>query len=140
MSPSDQSQFDPSDPDDLLVATGEGNLSGDSHFGVGVYVIKHATLSSPQLEGPFGGIPDVSVNGVVVDRARPTDLYAGTDRGVYASTDGGASGRHYGVFLPNVEVYDLQIHGELHILRAATHGLGMWEVPAQSLFGPEQPH
>jgi hypothetical protein len=86
------------------------------------------------------GIPDVSVNAVVVDPARPTDLYAGTDRGVYASTDGGASWKRYGVFLPNVEVYDVQIHGKFHILRAATHGLGMWEAPAQSLFGPEQLH
>jgi photosystem II stability/assembly factor-like uncharacterized protein len=46
--------IDPSNPDDLLVGTGEGNFSADSHFGVGVYVIKHAKSSSPQLEGPFG--------------------------------------------------------------------------------------
>ena len=82
------------------------------------------------------GIPDVSVNAVVVDPARPSDLYAGTDRGVWVSTNGGASWKHYGVFLPNVEVYDLQVHGKFHLLRAATHGLGMWEAPALSLFGP----
>jgi len=82
------------------------------------------------------GIPDFSVNAVVVDPSRPSDLYAGTDRGVYVSTDGGASWKRYGAFLPNVEVYDVKVHGKFHILRAATHGLGMWEAPALSLFGP----
>jgi hypothetical protein len=82
------------------------------------------------------GIPDFSVNAVVVDPARPSDLYAGTDRGVWVSTDGAASWKRYGVFLPNVEVYDVKVHGKFHILRAATHGLGMWEAPALSLFGP----
>jgi hypothetical protein len=91
----------------------------------------------PNWAPSSNGIPDVSVNAVVVDPARPSDLYAGTDSGVYASTDGGASWARYGVFLPNVEVYDVKIHGRFHILRAATHGLGMWQAPALSLFGPQ---
>src|SRR5207253_403146 len=37
------------------------------------------------------GIPDVSVNAFVVDRADSTHLYAGTDRGVFLSTDGGTT-------------------------------------------------
>jgi hypothetical protein len=90
----------------------------------------------PNWAPSSNGIPDVSVNAVVVDPARPSDLYAGTDRGVWASTNGGASWKRYGVFLPNVEVYDVKVHGKFHLLRAATHGLGMWEAPALSLFGP----
>jgi len=90
----------------------------------------------PNWTPSSNGIPDVSVNAVVVDPARPSDLYAGTDRGVWVSTNGGASWKRYGVFLPNVEVYDVKVHGKFHILRAATHGLGMWEAPALSLFGP----
>jgi hypothetical protein len=95
---------------------------------------------TPNWAPSSNGIPDVSVNAVVVDPARPSDLYAGTDRGVYASTNGGASWKRYGVFLPNVEVYDVKVHGRFHILRAATHGLGMWEAPALSLFGPNERH
>jgi hypothetical protein len=95
---------------------------------------------TPNWAPSSNGIPDVSVNAVVVDPARPSDLYAGTDRGVYASTNGGASWKRYGVFLPNVEVYDVKVHGRFHILRAATHGLGMLEAPALSLFGPNERH
>jgi len=42
------------------------------------------------------GIPDVSVNAFVVDRADSTHLYAGTDRGVFLSTDGGTTWNQYG--------------------------------------------
>src|SRR5262249_42606993 len=43
--------IDPLDPTTLLVGTGEGNLSADSFFGVGVYVIKNAD-TTPQMTGP----------------------------------------------------------------------------------------
>src|SRR5580765_3752618 len=44
--------LDPLDPTTLVIGTGEGNLSADSFFGVGVYVIKNAD-TTPQLLGPF---------------------------------------------------------------------------------------
>ena len=43
--------IDPLDPTTLVVGTGEGNLSSDSFFGVGVYVIKNAD-TTPQLHWP----------------------------------------------------------------------------------------
>ena len=44
--------IDPADPTIVFVGTGEGNLSGDSFFGVGLYRIANAD-SSPVLNGPF---------------------------------------------------------------------------------------
>ena len=73
------------------------------------------------------GIPDVSVNGLVIDPKFPDHLYAGTDFGVYASTNGGASWHRFGVGFPRVEVYDIALQSKFRILRAATHGLGFWE-------------
>ncbi|PYJ46638.1 MAG: hypothetical protein DME85_09690 [Verrucomicrobia bacterium] len=73
---------------------------------------------------PFG---DVSVNAFVVDRANSSHLYAGTDRGVYYSPDGGASWSLYGGGLPDVAVFDLAISSDRH-LRAATHGRGFYEI------------
>jgi hypothetical protein len=70
---------------------------------------------------------DVSVNGFVVDPANSSHLYAGTDRGVYNSTDGGASWALYGMGLPDVAVFDLAISSDGH-LRAATHGRGFYEI------------
>jgi len=73
------------------------------------------------------GIPDISVNAFVVDQADSTHLYAGTDRGVFNSTDGGATWNLYGAGLPDVAVFDLAISSDGH-LRAATHGRGFYEI------------
>ena len=73
------------------------------------------------------GIPDVSVNAFVVDPANTSHLYAGTDRGVFYSADGGATWNLYGTGLPDVAVFDLAISSDGH-LRAATHGRGFYEI------------
>ena len=73
------------------------------------------------------GIPDVSVNAFVVDPANSTHLYAGTDRGVFLSTNGGTTWNQYGTGLPDVAVFDLAISSDGH-LRAATHGRGFYEI------------
>jgi len=74
------------------------------------------------------GIPDVSVNAFVVDQANPTHLYAGTDRGVFLSTNGGTTWSLYGIGLPDVAVFDLAISSDGGHLRAATHGRGFYEI------------
>jgi hypothetical protein len=74
------------------------------------------------------GIPDVPVNAFVVDPLMTDHLYAGTDIGVYRSIDGGANWFPYNVGLPVVAVFDLAIQPSSRILRAATHGRGMWEI------------
>ncbi len=74
------------------------------------------------------GIPDVSVNAFVVDPADSSHLYAGTDRGVYNSSDGGAIWNLYGTGLPDVAVFDLAIQNSAHRLRASTHGRGFYEI------------
>jgi len=70
---------------------------------------------------------DVSVNAFVVDPANSSHIYAGTDRGVYNSTDGGVTWGLYGDGLPDVAVFDLAISSDGH-LRAATHGRGFYEI------------
>lgn len=73
------------------------------------------------------GVPDVSVNAFVVDPAKSNHLYAGTDRGVFNSADGGASWSLYGTGLPDVAVFDLAISSDGHV-RASTHGRGFYEI------------
>jgi hypothetical protein len=74
------------------------------------------------------GIPDVPVNAFAVDPLNPTNLYAGTDIGVYVSTDSGATWVPYGTGLPRVAVFDMEIQSLHRILRIATHGRGLWEI------------
>jgi hypothetical protein len=74
------------------------------------------------------GIPDVPVNALVIDPSSPTKLYAGTDIGIYVSVDGGGTWVPYNTGLPRVAVFDLTFHnGASRVLRAATHGRGIWE-------------
>jgi hypothetical protein len=82
---------DPSDTDDLLVGTGEGNLSGDSHFGVGVYVIEHAKSLSPILHGPFN--LDAGGNDVLSNRSIVKIIVSPTDHNiVFCATSSGVGG------------------------------------------------
>ena len=53
--------------------------------------------------------------------------------GVYASTDGGNTWALYGTGLPDVEVFDLKLQSPGRILRAATHGLGVFEISVPAL-------
>jgi hypothetical protein len=62
-----------------------------------------------------------------VDPANPTDLYVGADIGVWRSTDSGANWVPFAQGLPDAGVTDLLLHNPRRLLRAATHGRGVYE-------------
>ncbi|HMB69156.1 MAG TPA: T9SS type A sorting domain-containing protein [bacterium] len=74
-----------------------------------------------------GDLPDIPVNTVIVDPGRTDDWYAGTDIGVWCSTNGGANWTPFGTSLPNVVVTDLEIRRATRKLVAGTYGRGAWE-------------
>lgn len=69
------------------------------------------------------------MNGFVVDPNQTLRLFAGTDIGVYVSEDGGGNWFPYGTGLPRVAVFDMAIQNVKRVVRIATHGRGMWEIP-----------
>ena len=73
------------------------------------------------------GLPNFSAQVVRVDPSDSATLYCGTDVGVYRSTDSGANWSRFGTGMPAVSVYDIRALYDGSILRAATHGRGMWE-------------
>jgi photosystem II stability/assembly factor-like uncharacterized protein len=91
-----------------------------------VYKTTNLNATTPTWTVAGVGIPDVPVNGFIVDKATG-NLYAGTDIGVYMSTNGGASWTAYSTGLPRVAVFDMAITAN-RVLRIATHGRGMWEI------------
>jgi hypothetical protein len=81
--------------------------------------------------GPAGGngLLDVEHNAIAIDRAQPGTLYVGADIGVWGSTDGGLTWAPLENGLPDAPVFDLQIHPTQRLLRAATYGRGIYELP-----------
>jgi uncharacterized protein (TIGR03437 family) len=73
---------------------------------------------SPQLNQPF--------NVIRVDPRNPKLIYAGSDTGLWHSTDGAASwvhdGPEYGI--PNVQIYDIKINPTTGVTAVFTYGRG----------------
>src|SRR5262249_48923134 len=87
---------------------------------------------TPTWTPAASGIPSVPVNAFAIDPNNSTHLFAGTDVGVYASTDGGVSWSPFGTGLPAVAVFDMAIvqpGTSSESLRIATHGRSMWQIP-----------
>jgi hypothetical protein len=97
----------------------------------GQHVWKTTDLNSPvpTWTAAGNGIPDVPVNALVADPLDSNTLFAGTDIGVYATFDGGANWAPYGTGLPRIAVFDMALQNAHRVLRIATHGRGIWEVP-----------
>lgn len=86
-----------------------------------------ASPAAPVWTAAGNGLPSIPVNAFAIDPLNSNNLYAGTDIGVYNSTDGGANWAPFGTGLPRSAVFDLQIQPSFRLLRAGTHGRGVWE-------------
>jgi hypothetical protein len=117
--------IDPTNSSVAYVAFGGYGVAAGQH------IWKTANLAGgANLWFPAGnGIPDVPVNSLVIDPAAPFTLYAATDIGVYATTDGGNNWSPYTTGMPRVTVFDLTFLNQPgnRVIRAATHGRGVWE-------------
>ena len=96
--------------------------------GQGVWKTTNLNAATPTWTASGNGIPSIPVNAFVVDPADSNVLYAGTDIGVYQSTDGGANWAPFNAGLPRVPVFDLAFQNANRVLRAATHGRGIYEI------------
>ena len=82
------------------------------------------------ISGTGGGaLPNLPVWSIQIDNSTsPSTLYIGAEDGVYTSTDLGVSWSRLGTGLTNAQVFQVAFNGSLHILGAATHGRGAWEI------------
>jgi hypothetical protein len=72
-------------------------------------------------------VPDVPINSLSIDPVNPTHFYVGTDIGVFRTTNAGTTWQLFNDGLPNTAIYDLRLQANTRLLRAATHGRGLWE-------------
>jgi FG-GAP-like repeat len=99
-------------------------------FGISSHIYKTTNLltGAPTWTPAGSGIPDTPANALVIDPANTNNLYAGTDIGVFRSTDAGASWQPFSTGLPRVAVFGIEIQPTSRVLRIATHGRGIWEM------------
>ncbi|HKG13027.1 MAG TPA: carboxypeptidase regulatory-like domain-containing protein [Pyrinomonadaceae bacterium] len=102
-----------------------------------VYKTTNLNAAAPTWTGlGAGSIPDVPVDAFAVDPADSNYVYAGTDIGVYRSTDGGSTWEPFSNGLPRVAVFDMAVHNASRTLRIATHGRGMWDISIAAPVAP----
>lgn len=101
-----------------------------------VFLTKDGGATWTPLHGNGSGfdLPNVRVYVIRFDPSDPTDqtLWAGTDLGVYRSTDQGQTWARYGNNLPMVRVQDLFLSLNGSLIRAAMYGRGIWEIYPRS--------
>ncbi|MCO6438684.1 MAG: hypothetical protein J5J06_16445 [Phycisphaerae bacterium] len=122
--------IDPDDPDVVYVSFGgfsEDNLWKTEDHGV--------TWADITGDGPTG-LPDAPINGLARHPNRSDWLYAGTEVGVFASADGGATWSTQNEGPANASVDDLLFMHHSHTLLAVTHGRGIFtvDIPADIPF------
>ncbi|MGB8316637.1 MAG: T9SS type A sorting domain-containing protein, partial [Ignavibacteriaceae bacterium] len=83
------------------------------------------------------GFPDVACYSLVVFPNDPNVMWAGTDIGIYQTTDGGGSWAYADNGLPATAIYEMVIVNDEIVV--ATHGRGIWSYKAPELSGYEPP-
>ncbi|HJW33575.1 MAG TPA: dockerin type I domain-containing protein [Holophagaceae bacterium] len=73
---------------------------------------------------PFG----IPVHVVQVAPWSSSEIYAGTDFGLYRSVDSGTTWERYGQGLPLVSTRDIYLAPDRSFIRVATFGRGVWEI------------
>lgn len=94
-------------------------------FGTGhVYRTTNAGVSWLDITG---NLPDVPHQSVCIDPLYPQNIYAGNDLGVYITTNSGLNWFEFRTGMPYALVFDLKIVQTSRMLRAATHGSGVYQ-------------
>jgi photosystem II stability/assembly factor-like uncharacterized protein len=114
--------IDPNNPNTAYVT-----FSGFGIAGQQIWKTTNLNANPPTWTNAALGLPDVPFNGFVIDPLNSNMLYAGSDIGVFVSSNGGSTWNPFGTGLPRVAVFDMAFQGPNRLVRIATHGRGAWE-------------
>ena len=114
--------------DPLNAAVAYATFSGFATAGATQGYIFKTTDFGNSWNNITGNLPAIPVNDLVIDPDVPDTIYIGTDIGVKVTTDGGATWTTLGNGLPNVAVASLSLTRAARVLRAGSHGRGVWEI------------
>lgn len=103
-------------------AVADGHMLGDD--GPHVYATHDFGASWQSVSGDLP--QNVFVRSVRQDPKNPHLLYAGTQRGMFASWDGGTHWHSLRLNMPASAIYDIEVQPQTNDLLVAAHGRGVW--------------
>lgn len=119
--------FDPANPGTAYATYSAFNGTG---VNVGhVFMTQDFGANWTRIDGTAdSAIPDIPAHSIVVNPISPTNLYVGTDLGVFVSLDSGATWAREDTQFPTTEVAWLAVDSGsgAPVLYAFTHGRGAW--------------
>jgi hypothetical protein len=121
----------------------ENAAVGSFYVAMGISGLNHVWYfdgAAWHAAGPTTATLDVPCHGIVVDPANTNNVYLGSDVGVWKGVKTGATTWTWSLFsqgLPEAAVTDLALHAPTRLLRAATHGRGVWEIPLDAASGKD---
>lgn len=71
-------------------------------------------------------LPNTPVSAIAINPTVPTEVYIGTDVGVFISNNAGGSWAKMNAGLPNTGVLSLAVNATTNVLAAATYGRSVW--------------
>ncbi len=113
----------PTIPEEIYIAY-SGYLSGK------VYKSTDSGVSWTNITGSLPNIPTHKI--IYKTGSTDGELFLATDLGVFYRTNTSGDWAKLGNGLPNVIVYDIEIHYGTEMLRVATYGRGVWEIPVSN--------
>lgn len=111
--------FDPNDDNTIVVTY--GTYWGDNNK---VYITNDQGLTWNNITYNLGYLP---VRSVVIDHTENSNIYIGTEIGVYKKSMVSNTWELYSQGLPNMSILELEVMYGSNTLRAATWGRGLWE-------------
>ena len=106
------------------------SFSGFGIAGRQIWKTTNLNAAPPTWTNAATGLPDVPFNSFVIDPLNSNMLYAGSDIGVFVSSDGGNTWNPFGTGLPRTAVFDMAFQAPNRLVRIGTHGRGAWEIAA----------
>jgi photosystem II stability/assembly factor-like uncharacterized protein len=124
--------FDPSNPNRIFAAVSSYDAATPARPGH-IFRTDNALSSSPtwtRVGPPEQPFADTAFNVIAIDPRNPQLVYAGSENGLWQSTDGGTNWTKIGLGqgLPPAAVYDIQISPGTNKTVIFTHGRGAYEL------------
>lgn len=114
-------------PTDIAFDPSDSRIAYATFSGYGSPHLYKSTDAGKTWTNISSNLPDLPMQSVCVDPGNPTDIYVGTDLGVYRTVNGGTSWEPWFDGMPYAMILDVSISIKDRRLRAATFGNGVYQ-------------